>query len=850
MTDWLEKIKLETKARQAVFLSSPDTARPVSGPITAEEFCQAVLPQSGHYCLQEIRAGSGVKPAWVASSSEAARHALELDEGSSANVYVAVASFATPHNRKAANVALKRSLYADLDTGTGKFPDKRAALEGLKSFCDGSGIPFPTLIVDSGNGIHVHWPLASDIPPAEWRVMALNLKAAFECYGFAADPSVTADIARILRIPGTMNRKNPIAPRQVTARRLGPPHDAAALAQSLAIAADGGSARAGAVAIAGTLPRILGAELGDNVDLTNGVGSTAWFANLPIAQQISELRGMLAALPLEHADEHDKWIATLAEISSAKSIPVDDRIDLAWAFSQRSEKSRRESRERVAMTMAGLGERTSVGALRKRAEQFGYVLRHDAPDGRYPSKEAAEAALASEYIFVADENKYMCSSTRQLLMKDAIRERESWRMPDCDLGRWSDPPYMLRKSKKTQRCDSVGFHPREGTTFYEGGRNLANLFRPLNTDPIKPTRDEQRLLLRFLMHLFPTTTDRKWLNHLLDTFAFLVQNPGKRVRFAMILVGEVEGSGKSTLMEEIPKRLFGQENVSKPSPSEVESSFTDWLGQAWIVVFAEISIGTNREASKIVDALKDNITSDVLRIHGKSLKGRSQVNRVSFFGTSNHEDHALHLSQHDRRFGICKTSSSRMPEALANDLYSFLDSARGAGVLRYLAMHRDLSRFNPHAPPPTTEAKLTMIEASLGPVAGEIVDAWRDREPPFDKDLVAISSVRVLLTTKGIDTRTLSDRRIGQVLKQAPVNARRIERQIRVNVPGQGAWSKVRYWIVRNAERWCSASEGAIDAHLSGRSSALTTHTHPRMEESNKEPRPRDCAIGHKKAPQ
>jgi hypothetical protein len=64
------------------------------------------------------------------------------------------------------------------------------------------------MVVRSGSGgLHVYW--CADLPMdiATWQPLADALKRACEKHGLKADPVVTADAARILRIPGTLNYK-------------------------------------------------------------------------------------------------------------------------------------------------------------------------------------------------------------------------------------------------------------------------------------------------------------------------------------------------------------------------------------------------------------------------------------------------------------------------------------------------------------------------------------------------------------------------------------------------------------------------------------------------------------------
>ncbi|MDP8983609.1 MAG: ATP-binding protein [Pseudomonadota bacterium] len=787
----------ENVATKTVPLTEP-ARQTQDGAIYADavRFCRAVLPTTGNLCVQRRAGTRGLgRPEWFSGPDEAAKRALELDSAEDSDVYLAIASYTNRHGRTAAEVARKRSLYLDLDVGEGKpFQSQAAAVTALKEFCERCQLPFPAILVNSGKGWHVHWPLIQEISPEEWRTVAANLRFACEIHNFPADHSVTTDITRVLRVPGTRNHKSEGEPVAVKLAHFKDPHDFSTLSIPLSAAAK--TRRAPSVAV-------------DDDDLKAGIPSADdWFDALSSKEQSTELRNMVAALPHTAADDRGEWIKTLAEVASAKNLPWDERVDIAWEFSQQSQKSDSESRASIDRLMKTLGEQTCVSALRNRSAAYGYCPTQ-AP---YSDIRSATAGLVRQYAYLSDQDVYFDIEKRRIVSKSSLKDLEYWRMPQLDSGRTPDPIQVLRAAACTQRCDTVAFHPGEGAIFHEDGQRVANLFRPAPSDEITPTRCERILLLRFLRHLFPRGTDLSWLRHLLDTYAYLVQRPGERVSFMMILVGEVQGSGKSTLMEQIPRLLFGHHNVATVSTHELESQFTDWLANAWIVVFAEVSLGRSREAARIANALKDNQTNARLRIIEKGRPGRTQRNRVSFLGTSNDETHALHLSPSDRRAGICAIHAPLMPSHLAFDLYNFLQSQRAPGVLRYLARRRDVQRFNPNAAPPASAAKLRMIEESRDPAHAEILEAWTRREAPFDKDLVTIKEVGFCLANRGVKEKTLSDRRIGQYLRDAPINAQPMEHQVRLTK--QSANERVRIWVLRNMHIWRHQSSTSITRHL------------------------------------
>ena len=81
------------------------------------------------------------------------------------------------------------------------------ALEALDAFCRHYKLPPPSFIVFTGGGIHVYWASIRVLSDTEWRTFAEALKAAAIEFGLKADHNCTADAARVLRVPGTLNWK-------------------------------------------------------------------------------------------------------------------------------------------------------------------------------------------------------------------------------------------------------------------------------------------------------------------------------------------------------------------------------------------------------------------------------------------------------------------------------------------------------------------------------------------------------------------------------------------------------------------------------------------------------------------
>ena len=178
-----------------------------------------VLPRQGVYCAVGIK-NKVVKQSFHQSTTDIALVAQGLDY-KGVDAYYALASFTDPvHGRTADNAAYLRSFFLDLDCGTGKpYRDRADAVTALSIFITQTGLPEPTL-VGSGGGLHVYWPLDADIDAATWVVHAKMLKSLCIREKLHADPAVTADAARILRVPDTDNYKE-ATPRPVEVITLG-----------------------------------------------------------------------------------------------------------------------------------------------------------------------------------------------------------------------------------------------------------------------------------------------------------------------------------------------------------------------------------------------------------------------------------------------------------------------------------------------------------------------------------------------------------------------------------------------------------------------------------------------------
>lgn len=189
------------------------------------EFLRAILPEEGIHYLALFKEGYKFPAHKAYTDLETMAYAIDGMAGSKQlSVYHACATYQKAvieiedgektkrKYRIPENWDRAKAFWVDIDCGQEKFDKgdgyltKKDAVVAAYKFAGTIGWPKP-MIVDSGNGIHLYWPLTKDISHTAWRKVANVLKATLAHEGVIADPTRTADFASILRPAGSTNRK-------------------------------------------------------------------------------------------------------------------------------------------------------------------------------------------------------------------------------------------------------------------------------------------------------------------------------------------------------------------------------------------------------------------------------------------------------------------------------------------------------------------------------------------------------------------------------------------------------------------------------------------------------------------
>ena len=176
--------------------------------LTTKEFLRVVLPDVGQYSAAYKLPSGAFVHVYLDTTDELAE-CFEKYDGK-ANVYFTTASI-KPGSVTATkqDVLFKRAFYIDLDAGPDKpFATVAQAQGALDTFRRSFN---PALIepvtVYSGNGLQAYWPLTDNVASISWEAVARGLKHRAQEMGLKCDDQCTADAARVLRAPDTINLK-------------------------------------------------------------------------------------------------------------------------------------------------------------------------------------------------------------------------------------------------------------------------------------------------------------------------------------------------------------------------------------------------------------------------------------------------------------------------------------------------------------------------------------------------------------------------------------------------------------------------------------------------------------------
>jgi hypothetical protein len=240
--------------------------------------------------------------------------------------------------------------------------------------------------------------------------------------------------------------------------------------------------------------------------------------------------------------------------------------------------------------------------------------------------------------------------------------------------------------------------------------------------------------LEHVERMVPEEFERK---HLLDALAHKVQFPNHKINHA-ILMGGNHGSGKDTLFAPFFWAIGGnaKTNCSLVKNEDLNSQWGYAL-ECEVMEIAELRQAEAKDRRALENTLKPIIAAppELLMVNRKGLHPYMALNRVFVIAFSN-ERVAISLPSEDRRWFVIWCAAPKLSEAHAVSLWNWYQHRGGFEAVAHYLHTRDVSDWNPSAPPPMTEAKAIMVEHGMSTAESFLVDQMTRRIGEFSKGVI------------------------------------------------------------------------------------------------------------------
>ena len=289
----------------------------------------------------------------------------------------------------------------------------------------------------------------------------------------------------------------------------------------------------------------------------------------------------------------------------------------------------------------------------------------------------------------------------------------------------------LRQAKGAKALVGVTYAAGESVLVARDGMVYGNRWR----DARPPAKaGDVSLWMSHVERMVPEKFERE---HLLNALAHKVQYPTHKINHA-ILMGGNHGSGKDTLFAPFFWAIGGRAKVNC-SIIKNEDLTSQWgYGlECEVMEIAELRQAEAKDRRALENHLKPIIAAppEYLMVNRKGLHPYYALNRVFVVAFSN-ERVAITIPSEDRRWFVVWAEASKLPEAQAVSLWNWYQHRGGFEAVAHYLHTRDVSAWNPTAPPPMTEAKAIMVEHGMSTAEAFLVDLMRRRAGEFARGVV------------------------------------------------------------------------------------------------------------------
>jgi len=240
----------------------------------------------------------------------------------------------------------------------------------------------------------------------------------------------------------------------------------------------------------------------------------------------------------------------------------------------------------------------------------------------------------------------------------------------------------------------------------------------------------------WLNHCQELVPEQAELDHIFDVMAFKVQHPEIKVNHAILHAGD-EGSGKDTFWAPFIWAICG-DHLKNRGIMDNNSVNSQWGYQleSEILIINELKEPDAATRRQLANQLKPIIAAppEMLPINRKGLHPYMMANRLFVLAFSN-DPVPISLATQDRRWFCVWSTAPRMNSDRARKIWEWYRAGGFAAIAAWF-MARDVSRFNPSAPPAMTEFKANLIEHGMSMAESYLVEMLKNRTGEFSRGVI------------------------------------------------------------------------------------------------------------------
>ncbi|HYD86232.1 MAG TPA: primase-helicase family protein [Vitreimonas sp.] len=714
------------------------------------------------------------------------------------------------------DVASVPAFFADIDfKNPGKKEDRLPVndVEALKMFASGGFLP-PTIIVETGRGLHAYWILEEPvgIDSAQTRADMVDVAAAFgsafrtfalETFDWKFDS--TSDLPRLGRLPGTFNVKGetPLPVRWRTdpdSRRyplqtivdeivrfgvpIGKPQKPARTASTGVSVTTGDTAAAWDLIRSiewakqdlkkGERPKENFAAVAegcgwmrDVVENAESTGYNDWFHALGVIGRCHGGERLAHAI----SAPYPKYTPFETDQKLGEALKADGPV--TCAFVERGLNAPacktcpfRQSAEPITtpLTLGADGRKSNNVLALKR-----YIL--SVTEGRFFDLEATEPGIVARG-----------------LTKESFDDRHAHERGFLSAD-------MMIADGLLRKADARRFDPSRPSGFSNlGASPILNTYR---APTVVPKAGDASAFLELLQRVFG---EEGW-RHALAYLAHLYQRPGIKIAHALMVLSD-QGLGKGSLFE-LLSHVFGKGNCHMVEGDHADHRFRMQLGDRVLLGMNEVQ---SEDRVGFYNSIKMVLADEDFLAEEKGMPFRNMDTPRGVVIFSN-KAVPMKIEDSDRRlFVVRRLSVPTMPD---NYFRRFWEPSEDfVAAVAHLLSTTDLSGFFAKSGPPMTAAKTELIESSRSRLETAVRDAVEARDGPFRLE---IAGHRWLWAWATAIAPGVTQSSLLEALRKAGVEPLPDRGQQRTNLHVYG--EKQRFWIVRNHESWRSKTSVQVRDH-------------------------------------